>query len=294
MRKTKRWKLENAYYGSGDKFDRNYIKNYEGSHLPFHRMRERRNWRYPQTWIPNKYTLGLINKYIGKPIEALEEAYQARVKNVKNPESFKEAYQWIIYDFCDTRAFRRAGHYKYILVDGIITKNPDYIKRKPYKRFTAKHLAYNEKHIINPGKVRRKPIDTYSKASSNMITKQPIYLGKLYVSFADGPHLMDVYHYAPEFDKWRVMTDRKLAEKKQRFEETWIPVKIGIHSLNCYVEEPNPKIPYYKDRATNTMLARWVREEAREMLKILPETVINNYGIGSFLNPVIKRKDVPS
>ena len=45
MRKTKRWKLAGCYHGGGTKFDRNFVKNFEGTHMPIHRFRDRRNWR---------------------------------------------------------------------------------------------------------------------------------------------------------------------------------------------------------------------------------------------------------
>lgn len=119
MKKTKRWKLEGCYYGSGTKFDRNFIKNYEGTHLPIHRFRDRRNWKGSHAWIPHKYLEGLIQKYINQPIEALEEAYNNKAKDVKNHYPFKKAYSCLIYQF------RIYSHYKYCnyeIVNGILKK----------------------------------------------------------------------------------------------------------------------------------------------------------------------------
>ena len=66
MRKTKRWKLEDCYHGGGTKFDRNFVKNFEGTHMPIHRFRDRRNWRGTYAWVPSKYTEGLLQKYLNK------------------------------------------------------------------------------------------------------------------------------------------------------------------------------------------------------------------------------------
>lgn len=291
MKKTKRWKLEDCYYGGGTKFDRNYIKNFEGTHIPMHRFRDRRNWKSSHTPIHCKYLEGLIQKYVNKPIEALEQAFNSRTKNVKNHYTFKESFDHLIYEYA-THWNRHAWAYKYRIVDGILVRNPEY---KSYKRFKPKGLKpyqniYNIKHIKNPGIVRDYPI----KGGFNvgMRDRKPIYLGKLYVEFNDGGHLVDVFHYYKKFPEWIMKKDASLQRKKAIFDAEWCNVNIGIKRLDAFVEESNPRFYYLQKIIQNPDSSEEEISNAKKELKWSKPTVIRNYGLGQFLSPVCKRKDI--
>lgn len=295
MRKTKRWKLEDCYYGGGTKFDRNFVKNYEGTHMPIHRFRDRRNWRGTYAWVPNKYTEGLLQKYLNKPLKALEEAFNRRAKDIKNHCSFKEAYSTIIYGINQEHYWKTSKYYEYIIVDGLVVRNPEYKSYKYHKPSKLKpyQYAYNSKHIINPGAIRSYPIGGLCfTANSHMKDLRPIYLGKLYVLFNDGGHLVDVYHYCKDFPEWRLEKDPALRSKKENFYKEWVNVNIGIRRLDWFKEEPNPRYKDLQNIIKRYEYSESTIEPAKKELKHTRPTVINNYGLGGYLNPVCKRKDL--
>ena len=293
MRKTKRWKLEDCYYGGSIKFDRNFVKNFEGTHMPIHRFRDRRNWRDPYTWVPSKYTEGLLHKYLNKPIKALEEAFNRRAKDIKNHCSFKKAYSHIIFGINSQYHWEEPKFFKYKVIDGILVKNPEYKNYSLYK-LKSHQYTYNYKHIINPGAIRSKPIGTYYGFAANSYMKdlRPIYLGKLYILFNNNLHLIDVYHYYRDFPEWRLEKDFALRIKKENFNKEWIKVDIGLNSLDWFIEEPNPSYKNLLDFIKSNNNSDITVAAVKRILKYTCPTIMQNYGLGKFLNPVCKRKDI--
>lgn len=291
MKKTKRWKLEDCYYGGGTKFDRNFVNNYEGSRLQMHRVRDRRNRRSSHAWIRTKYTEGLLKKYINQPIENLEKAFNARVKNIKNPCSFKSAYSTLIYDY-HSRWYRRVSSFEYRIIDGILKINPEYKRYKsPYAIFKPYQLEYNKKHIINPGEVRCAPLDRYSNPNSGLKDLKPIYLGKLYVLVENEIHFVDVYHYYKHFYDYQ-LRDPRIASKKAYYEHEWIQVKTGIHSLDYYKEERNPRYEQLIRYLNNPNITDEECTRIHRELKWTRQIITNNYGLGPLLCTVCKRSDL--
>ena len=296
MRKTKRWKLEGCYHGGGTKFDRNFVKNFEGTHIPIHRFRDRRNWRGTYAWVPSKYTEGLLQKYLNKPIRDLEEAFNRRAKDIKNHCSFRKAYSTIIYGISQIHYWKASKYYKYIIVDDLVVRNPEYESHKyrnSYK-FNTYQRTYNSKHIINPGAIRSKPIksDWEFTANSYMKDLRPIYLGKLYVLLSNSLHLVDVYHYYKNFPEWRLEKDPALRIKKENFNKEWINADIGLNNLDWFIEEPNPNYEKLLNFIKFSNNSDITVDAARLALKYTCPTIMQNYGLGKFLNPVCKRKDI--
>ena len=121
---------------------------------------------------------------------------------------------------------------------------------------------------------------------------RPIYLGKLYVLFSNGLCLVDVYHYYKNFPEWRLEKDPALCIKKENFNKEWISVDIGLNNLDWFIEEPNPNYEKLLNFIKFSNNSDITVDAARQTLKYTCPTIMQNYGLGKFLNPVCKRKDI--
>ena len=223
MRKKKRYELDNLYYGKA-KFDRCFLKDFEGNHVSMHYVRYRRNYRSNLVWLHFKYTEGLLKKYLNKPVEKLKECYYRKVKHLENCLSFERNFRYLLY----------SDYSKYTIIDGIISKNPNY---RTYKRIdlTDEQVKYNYTHIINPGKVREVPIDDLSRYGTGLINNKPIYLGKLFCKVNKRIIFADVYHFYPHFLSSCHVNKKKLAV----YSNNWIPVDTKVKSLDFIIDGEN-------------------------------------------------------
>lgn len=86
--------------------------------------------------------------------------------------------------------------------------------------------------------------------------------------------------------------DPALCIKKENFNKEWISVDIGLNNLDWFIEEPNPNYKKLLNFIKFSNNSDITVDAARRVLKYTCPTIMQNYGLGKFLNPVCKRKDI--
>ena len=263
-----KWNIEN-----GERidymFNRRMMNSFEGSHLGMHRRWTHKSgpcsthrWRsghLPK--VQRKYVIGLLNKYVGKPLDSFIKAFNHKVKESIGVDIDKDS--WMLY--LDRGDFKKLGHsyqvwqenfiYEpygkkrpfYVDEEGIIRHekiDPSHTNRKGLSKMQVK---YNQSLFIPKVKdVKLKPYGSTSLYSAELEMnkpeyRKPFYFFDAFVSFNGtvkkvplyGSHLCLYKDYASyvryPFGKqtfygkdW--MTSQTRDKAAIGIEETWVPI----------------------------------------------------------------------
>jgi hypothetical protein len=297
--KEKKWELDPVRSRCGkEKYPREGMKHFEGNHIGMHkRMWSKSNAGcvdvYHHTpWIPSKYVIGLLNKFVGKPFTKFEEVWINKTKTI-----FKKYGTYLSeilddYIVIKDKPQQRKKYYQNFYVDksGLIKRIVKPPKRK--SQWSIDKWKYNTRvHIPSFGEAR-------VSADGPLLQqfRKPLLLGEFYVEISGKVIKLPVYTCAGIYFIERYYDFYYNRPKKKEEDPTWIPVRVnGMDSYQSYFVREENKTLTKLEESLNTELLKDNPDTAtvnslREKIQITPEYAVYDLGYGTF-HTYVKRKD---
>jgi len=274
------------------------MEYFEGNHLGMHkRMWSKSNAGsvdvYHHTpWVPSKYVIGLLNKFVGKPFKKFEEAWANKTKTI----------------------FKKYGTYLSEVLDYYIIKED-----KPQQRSRGKKQFYLDKNdiirrIVKPRKQKSQwSIDKWKYNTKVHIPsfcearlsedgpilqqfRKPLLLGEFYVEISRKVLKLPVYTCSGIYFIERYYDFYYNRPNKKEEDPSWIPVRVEgmAHRQSYFVREENKTLTKLKLQLDTELLKdnpdKATVDSLREKIQKTLEYAVYDLGYGTF-HTYVKRKD---